>query len=197
MKRKSRIVLLLFMLMLICCMPVSANAMSAANKKAHKAFTSQLKKDKKKYCNFARTKLQYAYADIDGDKVDELITVPGYGYLYQTIYDYKDGKIKSIAGVGQGSFTKYYPKKKVIYINKSGHMGVLCDFYLKSVKGVYKIVAYTKYDYGYRSYSQKPEKTTYYVDDKVVSKKSYTAYIKKITKGENGKTFKSLKWKMY
>lgn len=197
MKKKFRIVLLLFTLMLICCTPVSANAMSTANKKAHKAFTSQLKKDKKQYCNFARTKLQYAYADIDGDKVDELITVPGYGYLYQAIYDYKSGKIKSIAGVGQGSFTKYYPKKKVIYINKSGHMGVLCDFYLKPVKGVYKAVAYAKYDYGSRSYSQKPEKTTYYVNDKVVSKKSYTAYVKKIIKGENGKTFKSLKWKTY
>ena len=197
MNKKIRIVLLLFMLILICCIPVSANAMSAANKKAHRAFTSQLKKDKRMYCDSIRPKLKYAYADIDGDKVDELITVPGFGAIYQSIYDYKNGKIRNVAGVGQGSFTKYYPKKKVIYVNKSGHMGVLCDYYWKSVKGVYRITAYAKYDYGRRSYSQKPEKTTYYVNNKVVSKKNYNAYIKRITKGEKGKTFKSLKWKKY
>ena len=197
MKRKSRIVLLLFTMILICCIPVSANAMSAANKKAHKAFTSQLKKDKKRYCDSIRPKLKYAYADIDGDKVDELITVPGFGVVYQIIYYYKNGKIRNVASVGQGSFTKYYPKQKVIYVNKSGHMGSLCDYYLKYTNGKYKVVARAGYYYGNRSYSEKPITTGYHVNNKAVSKKSYTAYIKKITKGEKGKTFKSLKWKKY
>lgn len=197
MKKKSRILLLLFTMILIFCVPVSANAMSSANKKAHKAFTSQLKRDKKRYCTSWNPKLKYVYADVDGDKVDELITVPGFGALYQTIYDYRNGKVTCVASVGQGSFTKYYPKHKVIYINKSGHMGVLCDYYLKFGSGKYKIVAYAKYDYGRRSYTQKPERTTYYVNNKVVNKKRYTDYTKKLVQSEKSKSFQSLKWKKY
>ena len=46
-------------------------------------------------------------------------------------------------------------------------------------------------------YSKKPTKTTYAVKSKAVSKKQYTAYTKKVVKGEKGKSFKSLKWKKY
>lgn len=197
MKRKSRMLLLLFTMMLICSMPVSANAMSATNKKAHKAFTSQLKKDKKQFCSFSKSKLKYVYADIDGDKVDELITEPGYGYCSQIIYDYQNGKVKSVAVCSQGTFTTYYPKHKAIFIKKSGHMGYLSDFYLKFNGKSYKWVATASYEYKTYDYSKRPSKTTYAVKSKAVSKKQYIAYTKKVVKGEKGKSFKSLKWKKY
>ena len=175
--------------------PTPAYAMSARNKKAHKALTTQLKKDKRKYCSYG--KLKYVYADIDGDHVDELITVPGYGYLTQAIYDYQNGNVRRVAAVGQGNFTKYYPKHKVIYIKNSGHMGVLCDYYYKYVKGTYKMAARAQKDYGNRSYDEKPVKITYTVNDKKVTKAEYSAYVKKLIKGEKGKSFSKLKWKRY
>mgnify|MGYP004560085197 CR=1 FL=1 len=198
MKKKSKILLLLITAMLVFCLPVSANAMSAANKKAHKAFGTQLKKDKKQFRNsFYNAKLKYAYADIDGDKVDELITEPGYGYCTQIIYDYQNGKVKQVAIASQGTFTTYYPKHKVIFIKKSGHMGYLADHYFKQSKKTYNLVADVGYEYKTFDYSKKPSYTTYAVNNKVVSKKTYTSYTKSLVKGEKGKSFKSLKWKKY
>lgn len=170
MKKNTRILSLLLALVMLFTVPTPAYAMSARNKKAHKALTTQLKKDKRKYCSYG--KLKYVYADIDGDYVDELITVPGYGYLTQAIYDYQNGRVKNVAVVGQGTFTRFYRKNKIITIKNSGHMGVLYDYYMKysSSSHKYKIVAYAQKDYGSRSYDEKPISTTYYVNNKQTSK---------------------------
>lgn len=198
MKKAKRILFVLFTMLLVCYVPVSAHAMSAANKKAHRAFLTQIRKDKKQYrSTFIGEKLKYTYLDVDGDKVDELITVPGYANFYQAIYNYKNGKVSYVAGVGQGSFTKYYPKHKVIYINKSGHMGTLCDYYLKYTRGSYERVANVQYDYGPREYTEKPLCTTYFIKNKKVSRKQYVTYVRRLVKGEKGKSFKTLKWKKY
>ena len=143
------------------------------------------------------TTIIYVYADIDGDHVAELITESAYGYLTQAIYDYQNGNVRRVATVGQGNYTKYYPKHKVIYIKNSGHMGVLCDYYYKYVKGTYKMAARAQKDYGNRSYDEKPVKITYTVNDKKVTKAEYSAYVKKLIKGEKGKSFSKLKWKRY
>ena len=198
MKKSTRILSLLLALVMLFTVPTPAYAMSARNKKAHKALTTQLKKDKRKYCSYG--KLKYVYADIDGDHVDELITVPGYGYLTQAIYDYQNGKVKTVAVVGQGTFTRFYRKNKIITIKNSGHMGVLYDYYMKysSSSHKYKIVAYAQKDYGNRSYDEKPISTTYHVNNKQTSKSKYQAYIKKLSaKKETGIRFSSLKWKRY
>ena len=49
-------------------------------------------------------------------------------------------------------------------------------------------------DYGNRSYDEKPVKVTYTVNDKKVTKAEYSAYVKKLIKGEKGKSFSKLKW---
>ena len=197
MKKKTKILSLLIALVLICCSGVTVNAASTANAKAHAALKRQLKADKQRSL-YSDSKMRYAYADINGDHIDELITEPGYGYLTQAIYSYKNRTIKPVAAVGQGTFTKYYPKHKVIYIKNSGHMGYLCDYYYKQSKtGVYKLVAQVGKDYGSRSYDSKPIKTTYYIGNKKTSKAKYSQYIKKMLKGEKGKNFSSLKWKRY
>ena len=55
------------------------------------------------------------------------------------------------------------------------------------------------YDYqnGNVSYDEKPVKITYTVNDKKVTKAEYSAYVKKLIKGEKGKSFSKLKWKRY
>ena len=171
--------------------------MSQQNIIAQQALKKQLIADKRQYCKWGRNQIKYAYADVDGDNVLELITEPGYGYLTQAIYDYQNGNVRRVATVGQGNFTKYYPKHKVIYIKNSGHMGVLCDYYYKYVKGTYKMAARAQKDYGNRSYDEKPVKITYTVNDKKVTKAEYSAYVKKLIKGEKGKSFSKLKWKRY
>lgn len=197
MKKKTKILSLLIVLVLICCSGVTVDAASNANAKAHAALKRQLKADKQKYYQYSSSKMRYVYVDINGDHIDELITEPGYGYLTQAIYSYKNRTVKTVAAVGQGTFTKYYPKHKVIYIKNSGHMGYLCDYYKQSKTGVYKLVAQVGKDYGSRSYDYKPIKTTYYIGNKKTSKAKYSQYIKKMLKGEKGKNFSSLKWKRY
>ena len=197
MKKSSKIIASLLVIVLVLMSPMSVYAMSQQNIIAQQALKKQLIADKRQYCNWGRDKIKYAYADIDGDNVLELITEPGYGYLTQAIYDYQNGNVRRVATVGQGNFTKYYPKHKVIYIKNSGHMGVLCDYYYKYVKGTYKMAARAQKDYGNRSYDEKPVKITYYVHDQKATKAKYSAYIKKLIKNETGKSFSKLKWKRY
>lgn len=191
MKKKISVFLVLFIMAVLCCMPVSAKAMSSANKKAHKAFTTQLKKDKKQYRSFDRRKLEYAYADVDGDKVDELITSPGYGYCTQILYDYQNGKVRKMAVTSQGNFTAYYPKHKIILIENAGHMRYFGTYYLKYAKKGYKTAAREM------SYTGEPESITYYVNEKEVTEERYNAVTNSLVKGEKGKSFKRLKWRRY
>ena len=198
MKKKSiKVITVLLAMVMLFVSSSSVSAMSLQNTIAHRALKQQIIADKRQYCNFGMTTIKYVYADIDGDHVAELITEPGYGYLTQAIYDYQNGNVRRVATVGQGNITKYYPKHKVIYIKNSGHMGVLCDYYYKYVKGTYKMAARAQKDYGNRSYDEKPVKITYTVNDKKVTKAEYSAYVKKLIKGEKGKSFSKLKWKRY
>lgn len=200
MKKSTRILSLLLALVMLFTVPTPAYAMSARNKKAHKALTTQLKKDKRRYCNNYQPKLKYTFADVDGDHVDELITYPGYGVITQIVYDYKNGHITKAATTSQGGFTRFYRKSQIITIKNSGHMGTLFDSYLKFNKksNKYKTVAYAEKYYGNRDYSEKPISTTYYVNNKQTSKSKYQAYIKKLSaKKETGIKFSSLKWKRY
>lgn len=188
--------MLLAVLLCIQIPTISAQAMSKANQKAHKAFAEQLKKDKKKFCSFSM-KLKYAYVDVDGDKVDELITYPGFGYCTQIIYDYRGGKVKDVCCVGQGTFTKYYKKNKVIFINDSGHMGCLGDYYYKWKNGTYKLAAYKSSYYASGDYNAEPDEVHYYVNNSEVSSAEYKAYTKKLVKGAKAYKFSKIKWKKY
>ncbi|MBS6711278.1 hypothetical protein DW022_01535 [Ruminococcus sp. AF37-6AT] len=197
MKKSNKIIASLLVMVLVLMSPMSVYAMSQQNIIAQQALKKQLIADKRQYCKWGRNQIKYAYADVDGDNVLELITEPGYGYLTQAVYDYQNGTVRNVASVGQGYFTKYYPDRKIISIKNSGHMGVLCDYYLKYVNGRYKTVAYAEKDYGKRSYDENPVKITYYVHGQKATKAEYSAYIKKLIKNKTGKSFSKLKWKRY
>ena len=196
MKKKSiKVITVLLAMVMLFVSSSSVSAMSLQNTIAHRALKQQIIADKRQYCNFGMTTIKYVYADIDGDHVAELITEPGYGYLTQAIYDYQNGNVRRVATVGQGNFTKYYPKHKVIP-NKDIKEDYNSNYY-KYVKGTYKMAARAQKDYGNRSYDEKPVKVTYTVNDKKVTKAEYSAYVKKLIKGEKGKSFSKLKWKRY
>ena len=91
MKKSSKIIASLLVIVLVLMSPMSVYARSQQNIIAQQALKKQLIADKRQYCNWGRDKIKYAYADVDGDNVLELITEPGYGYLTQAIYDYQNG----------------------------------------------------------------------------------------------------------
>ena len=89
-----------WLLVMLFTIPTPAYAMSARNKKSSQSINNTVEKGQNGNI-VPMVNLKYVYADIDGDHVDELITVPGYGYLTQAIYDYQNGKVKTVAVVGQ------------------------------------------------------------------------------------------------
>jgi hypothetical protein len=166
--------------------------MSSANKKAHKAFQKNLKESYQEYCN-GSGKLDYIYKDVDGDKVDELIIYPGWGYCQQVIFDYYKGKTVESMSVAQGYFRKYYKKSKVLYA-EYGNMGVYFQYYYKMKNGVYKEMAYRMETVP--DVDVDKSEYTYYVKGKKVSKSKYNSYIKTLKKGKAG-SLDNLKWKQY
>lgn len=191
-------------LCLLCCLFVlstsiipEANVSAATNRnqKAHRAFKKELQSLKVEYGGLSG-KLKYAYKDVDGDKIDELIIEPGYGYYFQGIYKYKNGRVKRVCAIGQGPFKKYYTGKKVIFSKKTGHMGVLVDNYFKWSKGEYKVVAFAVRTYS-GDYNVAPDKVEYYINNRKTSKKRYQSYTKKLIKGDKGKYFSKIKWKRF
>lgn len=99
-------------------------------------------------------------------------------------------------GIGQGAFKKYYSKRKVIYSEKTGYMGVLCNNYFKWSNGTYKLAAYAVRTYS-GDYNTAPDTIEYYINSKKVSKERYQSYTKNLTKGDKGKSFSKIKWKKY
>ena len=199
MRKSMKIVSIVLALAMLFSFSVPTYAMSKKNVKAHKALNIQLRKDKKRYCDNIRTKLKYAYTDIDGDGVDELITEPGYGVVTQIVYDYKKGHVTRSAVTSQGGFDKFYRKNRVIASKNTGHMDTYYDRYLKFNKNSnkYKVVAYAEKSYGVRNNKYQHLRTYYYVNDKRTNKSTYQAYVKKLVSNDKGIKFKKLKWKKY
>ena len=70
MKKKVKLIALLFAFLSIFCLALPVSA-SSANTKAHKALNRQLKADKYRYYYDRSSKMRYAYADINGDHIDD------------------------------------------------------------------------------------------------------------------------------
>ena len=192
--RRNAMVFVLLVMMLGTVMCSTETYAASKNSKAHAVFRTQIRIDKYRFNTFY---LDYAYVDLDNDKVDELITYPNYGYCTQIIYKYKNGRAVKILETGQGTFTSYYKRKRVIFMKDYGHMGTLMDIYYKYKGGRYVNVASVQKYYGSRSYDQAPLTRTYYIGQRKVSYSKYAAYVRKLIKGDTVKKFKKLKWKKY
>lgn len=195
-KLKKLMLMVIVFALCITAVPLQTEAASSKNRKAHKAYKRQLKKDKKKYRS-GKEKIKYAYKDLNGDGIDELITEPEYGYCSQIIYTYKGGKVKKLVEVGQGEFMKYWRKNKVLYYY-GGHGDSEYDEYYKLQNNKYRRIAYKAVVFDYNMETDEEIYTTsYYVKGKKVDKRTYTSYIKKLTKGEKAKSFRKIKRKKY
>lgn len=185
----------LLMILVLFINGTNVSAGTNMNKRAHAAFKKELPILNAEYGDFMGY-LAYAYKDVDGDHIDELIIEPGYGYYSQGIYKYKKGKITQVCAIGQGPFKKYYPKKRVIYSEKTGHMGILRDNYFKWSNGTYKLVASAVKTYS-GDYDAVPDTIEYYINNKKTTMKRYQSYTKKLIKGDKGKNFSKIRWKKY
>ncbi len=193
-EKKNMLRLLIGVIVLTLCvgMATPVQAASSKNAKAHKAYEKQIKKDQKKYCPNGH--LKYVHKDLNGDGIDELITLPGLGYGSELLYTYKNKKVKRVAGFGHyWSITKYYPKKKVL-LCEGDYGGVSGQIYyrFKGTKLITKASLEGTYDMesGQTTY-------TYYVNGKKTTKQKYMSYIKKLTKGTKAKSLTKVKWKTY
>lgn len=195
---KKHIIGVLCCFLMITTMSITEVDVSAGtnmDKKAHTAFRKALPKLEKEYGGLMGG-LAYAFVDVDGDDIDELIIEPGYGYYYQGVYRYRHGRVKRVCAIGQGPFKRYYPKRKVIYSKKTGHMGTLMDHYFKWSNGTYKIVAYAVRTYS-GDYDAAPDTIGYYINNKKTTKRKYQSYTRRLIRGDKGKSFSKIRWKQY
>lgn len=190
-KFKKIIIMMVMMAVCITAIPIPAQAASAKNKKARKAYVVQLKKDKKRWKNEG-SKIGYVYADLNGDGVEELITRSGNKYLTGvSIYTYKQGKVKRVYDTEVFSLKclKYYKSKKVLYeLNSSG----LDD----DSEGYYKFSG-NKYKLKCGSCVNGKKYYDCFVNGKTKSASAYKKYVKSLVKKSKAKSFNKLKWKKY
>lgn len=188
----------LFVFIAVICISAGTVMVEAANSKnidARNAYYKQIKKDKKEYKK-DNEKLSYVFKDLNGDGIDELITYPGYGFCTEIIYTYSRGKVKEIANIGQGDFSKFYKKNKVLYCER-GHMDVYNFEYYKFkgnklIRKAYQLET-VKWENGYD-----PVVTyEYFINDKRTSKDKYEKYTKKLIKGDKAQFLSKINWKDY
>ncbi len=188
----------LFVFIAVICISAGTVMVEAANSKnidARNAYYKQIKKDKKEYKK-DNEKLSYVFKDLNGDGIDELITYPGYGFCTEIIYTYSRGKVKEIANIGQGDFSKFYKKDKVLYCER-GHMDVYNFEYYKFkgnklIRKAYQLET-VKWENGYD-----PVVTyEYFINDKRTSKDKYEKYTKKLIKGDKAQFLSKINWKDY
>lgn len=184
-------------ILLVCAVSLSVpvEAAGTKNKRAHQAYAQQLKKDKE---DFGLNKLAYAYKDLDGNGIDELITYPGFDHATENIYIYRNGKVKQVAGVSMGYFEKYYKKNKILYGSRTNMRDYNSTYheYFKLKGGKLVRKAHMLETSIYKS-GKTESKYKYYVDGKKTTKKKYNSYVKKLLKGDKARYFSKMKWKKY
>jgi len=165
-------------------------ALSPENKAAHAAYESALKTNSGPLSILGPIKVPYAYYDIDGNGIDELIVYPGTGAGSYAVFTYAHGQIYRLIAVGQCFYDIHiYPKTHVAYF-PNGHMGYYYDSYyqIEGAKAV-KVAEESEVQIG----SSLDTKNTYCVLGKQVNAETYEAYIKTLKQGSTVSHF-DLDW---
>ena len=153
-----------------------------SNNAAHAAYGSAMKIGQAPVQISDNPKIPYAYYDINGDGIDELIQYPGTGADSYDIYTYKNGKIVQLIGIGQSyENLKIYPKTHVVYFPGNGHMGYYYDTYYQLHGAKATVAAEKSWTDATASH---PNTTTFYVKGKAVSREQYMAYTEKLRRGK-------------
>jgi len=160
--------------------PPETTVTSPENKAAHAAYESALKANSGPLSIFREIKTPYAYYDIDGNGIDELIVYPGTGAGSYAIFTYAHGQIYQLVTIGQCFYEiQIYPKTRVVFL-PNGHMGYYYDSYyqIESTKAV-KVAEKSMVQIG----DSLNTKNTYCVAGKQVSAETYETYIKALKQG--------------
>ena len=154
------------------------NSLAASkSKKAYKAYEKFLKnifdnKDFKLLKNSPCGEVYFMAKDISGDKIPELIicqTITNPNGYY--IYTYKNGKVKKLKEINfylGGELRKIYPSKHILAVDE-GDSFTCHRIYYRVQHGKIKTIARKK-------------NGKYYYNGKVVSKKTYNKFVKKLKK---------------
>lgn len=185
--------MLLFMAVLVCMNPFTAEA-SSKKEKAVKAYNKMLSEssfkvktdamsgNKKITVKYKTINCSFAVAYIDKDSIPELI-VKNHNDTYHlighgAIFTYKNGKVKQVAPLQLDSSLKYYKKKGVIIDNYTG-MGYSCNYYKKISNGKAKQFAQTEKNVG----NPGSRKTRYFdANREKISKSTFDKMLKEYVK---------------
>jgi len=132
---------------------------------------------------------KFALIDINRDKIPELIFTSDDGY-HVSIAAYIKGRAKSVGG-GFSGYQKYYPKKH-IYFSQTTHTGDDVYTYYRFTGKKMKAIAEKYGNDTYNAVTGKKKTKSelgkftpyrYTVNGKIVSKKKYNAYVRKVLSG--------------
>lgn len=149
------------------CVPVKA-----ASKK-----TAALK-EYKKILNSSNSNSTFFVYDLNHDGTPELLMHNSEDGSYLHLYTYYNGKVIE----NSVSYLFEYYKKGSVFRCGSLHYGIFSEGINKLVKGKVKTVASNS--------GAMDGETSYYIRGKKVSKKKYTSYVNKLTKGSKAKEIK-------
>lgn len=162
------------------------------NDKAHEAYQKYLQSGE------GNAPSEYAYWDIDGDGVDELI---GSGYFATEVHTFADGKMKDVHYQKYGGDFKIYPGKGIIYFPHGGHMDHYYKQYVRLAGGESAVAAIMDWSNEFvpdpdhvGEYKAVCVKRTYKINGKKTSKKAYRAFQDSL-KGEKVITHRDVAWK--
>lgn len=150
-----------------------------------------------------KLKLHYAYVDFNHDGIDELITSPARAHGIEGMpeaifYTYANGKVKKLKTLYvPDELGKYYKKgQSFSYYYEYPYDPDSMTYYYKFNGKKFVKKAYMKETIKIKG--GEPESMfKYFVEGKKVKKSKYQSYVKKLTKGDKGKSFSKLKWKKY
>lgn len=168
------------------------------NEQAHKAYIQALQeKDYDKTPELCMADAScYAFYDIDGNGVDELIVCDGYFAI--CFFTYQDEKVLSspvvyLSHEKYGGRFRLYPEKKMIELPEGGHMDHYYGWFIRINGTKAKCVA--EKDWTVHFLSDTETKTTYKykISGKRVTKEKYQKYVREIKATKMVKR-KDLKW---
>ena len=190
-RAKQIICLALVVTFLLLCFPIPTQA-ARKNAIAREAYLKALTSGKLvDDWNPWSCTVQYAFYDIDGDGIDELIGYPGYGAWTYEIFTYLNGKIKPLVGEGQALETiEIFPATKVLAFVGFGHKGYTLDNYYTVSGGKVALLASMVKNTGLLSGEKQED---YYIKGKKTTKTEYNKYVNTLKKGTRI-THYDLKW---
>ena len=203
--RIKKILMFLFILGIIVLLKPLPVQAKTSNSKIHKKYQNKMESIYNKFDSHyfsTKVKLMYAYADLNGDEIDELLVFDANNtFRHGEVYTVKNGKVKCLLDeislyidkeAGNIFFDlEYYESEKLLSCRFRDDFGHI--IYLYSWNGKkYKEIARKVIDQG-------PDEDWlyYYVNGKETTEEKYNSFVKKKTENAKVNKASNLKWYEY